>query len=65
MFTIIQRQRPKGYRVQLQDREREPVLRRMRVTPLGLYLMVIVKEKPLNLEKTTSSVLPVLILIYD
>ena len=37
----------------------------MRVTPLGLCLMVIVNSKPLNLEKTTSSVLSVLLLIYD
>ena len=36
----------------------------MRVTPLGNCLMVIVKEKPLNIEKTTSSVLSVLLLIY-
>ena len=64
MFTIIQRQRLKGYRVQLQDREREPVLRRMRVTPLDFCLRIIVNEKPLNLEKTTSSVLSVLLLIY-
>ena len=34
------------------------------VTPLGFYLRVIVNEKPLNLEKTISSVLPVL-LVYD
>ena len=37
----------------------------MRVTPLGFYLRVIVNEKPLNLEKTISSVLPVLLLVYD
>ena len=61
MFTIIQRQRLKGYRVQLQDREREPDLRRMRVTPLDFCLRIIVNEKPLNLEKTTSSVLSVLL----
>ena len=36
----------------------------MRVTPLGFCLRVIVNEKPLNLEKTTSSDLSVLILIY-
>ena len=39
--------------------------RSMRVTPLGFYLRVIVNEKPLNLEKTISSVLPVLLLVYD
>ena len=31
----------------------------MRKTPLGFCLRVIVNEKPLNLEKTTSSVLSV------
>ena len=36
----------------------------MRVTPLGFCLRVIVNEKPLNLEKTTSSYLSVLSLIY-
>ena len=36
----------------------------MRVTPLGFCLRVIVNEKPLNLEKTTSGVLSVLLLIY-
>ena len=36
----------------------------MRVTPLGFLLRVIVNEKPLNLKKTTSSVLSVLLLIY-
>ena len=35
----------------------------MRVTPLGLFLRVIV-IKNLNLEKTASSVLSVLLLIY-
>ena len=37
----------------------------MRVTPLGLCLEVIVNEKPLNFKKTTSSVLSVLLLIYE
>ena len=37
----------------------------MRVTPLGFCLRVIVNEKLLNLEKTTSSVLSVLFLVYD
>ena len=37
----------------------------MRVTPLGFCLRVIVNEKLLNLEKTTSSVLSVLLLVYD
>ena len=40
------------------------IQRGMRVTPLGVRLRVIVKEKPLNLENTTSSVLFVLFLIY-
>ena len=35
----------------------------MCVTPLGSYLMIIVNEKPLDLEKTTSSVLPFLLYI--
>ena len=37
----------------------------MRVTPLGLCLKVILNEKPPNLEKTTSGVLYVLLLIYS
>jgi hypothetical protein len=37
----------------------------MRVTPLVFYLRVIANENPLNLENTTSSVLSVLLLIYD
>ena len=36
----------------------------MRVTPLDFCLRIIVNEKPINLEKTTSSVLSVLLLIY-
>ena len=36
----------------------------MLVTPLGFCLRVTVNEKSLNLEKTTSSVLSVLLLIY-
>ena len=34
------------------------------ITPLDFCLRVIVKEQPLNLKKTTSSVLSVLLLIY-
>ena len=41
--------------------ERESV----RVNPLDSCLRVIVNNKPQNLEKTTSSVLSVLLLIYD
>ena len=37
----------------------------MRVIPLGLCLRTIVNEAPLNLEKTTASVLSVLLLIYE
>ena len=37
----------------------------MRVTLSGFSLRVFVNKKPLNLEKTTSSVLFVLLLIYD
>ena len=33
------------------------IQRGKRVSPLGLFLRVIVNKKPLNLEKTTSSVL--------
>ena len=40
--------------------EREPVL-----TSLGFCLRVVVNEKTLNLEKTTSIVLSVLMIIYD
>ena len=36
----------------------------MRVTSLGVCLKVIEYEKTLNLEKTTSSVLSILLLIY-
>ena len=43
--------------------ERESVLHRLRVTPLSFCLRLIVNENPQNLEKTTSSVLSV-ILIY-
>ena len=40
------------------------IQRGMRITSLGFCLRVIVNEKPLNLEKTTSSVLSILLLIY-
>ena len=40
--------------------EREPVLRRLCVTPLGFCLRVIVKEKYMNFEKTTSSIISVI-----
>ena len=53
---------PKGVTCILRciTRQRE----RMRVTPLGFCLRVSANEKPLDLEKTTSSVLSVLLLIY-
>ena len=41
------------------------IQRGMRITPLGICLRIMVNDKPLNLEKTTSSVLSVLLLIYD
>ena len=37
----------------------------MHVTPLGLYLRVFEIEEILNLEKKTSSILSVLLLMYD
>ncbi len=37
----------------------------MRVIPLGFFLRVIVNEKLLNLEKTTSSFLSIFLLIHD
>ena len=40
------------------------IQRVMPTIPLGFCLRVIVNEKPLNLENTTSSVLSVLLLIY-
>ena len=41
------------------------IQRGMRITPLGIFLRIMVNDKPLNLEKTTSSVLSVFLLIYD
>ena len=38
--------------------------RGMRIAPLSFCLRVLVNEKPLNLKKTTSSVLSVLLLLY-
>ena len=40
------------------------ILRQLRETPLGFCLRIIVNEFHPNLEKTTSSVLSVLLLIY-
>ena len=41
------------------------IQRCLRGTPLGFCLRASVKENPFNLEKTTSSILSVLFLIYD
>jgi len=37
----------------------------IRTIPLGFCLRVIVNANPLNLEKTTSSVISVLLVIYE
>ena len=47
--------------VNVEQVEREPVLRQLRVNPLGFCLRVIVNETNINPEKSTSSVLFVLI----
>ena len=47
-------------RVELQDRGRACA----KLLALGFFLMVIVNEKSLNLEKTTSSDLSALLLMY-
>ena len=63
-FTITLRQKPKevtSSRHRTRQREREPDLRRLRVTPLGFCLRVIVNETQINLEKTTSCVISVII----
>ena len=61
------RQKTKGFprRKRLITRQRDSMRCLARGTPFGFRLMVIVNEKKLNLEKTTSSVLSVLLLIYD
>ena len=41
------------------------IQQRMRVTHLGFYLRVFVNEQTQNLKKTTSSVLSVLLLLYN
>ena len=55
-------QRPKGFLPMPRWITRQ--IESMRVTSLGFCLWVIVNEKRLNLEKTTSIVLSVLLLIY-
>ena len=42
--------------------QRESLLHRLRFTPLGFYLRVFVNETHINLEKTTSSVLSVILI---
>ena len=54
-FTITLRPKPKG--VTRMQRLIKRQSDRMGVTPLGISFSVFVNEKPLNLEKTTSSVL--------
>ena len=64
-FTITLRQQPKGITCSgcRTKTGRKPVLRRLHLAPLGCSLRVIVNVTHRNLEKTTSSVLP-LILIH-
>ena len=57
-FKITLRQKPKGVTRKLSLCL--VIHRGMRVTPLGFCLRVFVNEKPINLEKTTTSVLSVL-----
>ena len=60
--TITLRKRPAGVTSMLSFFF---IQRCLRGTPLGFCLRVIVKEKPINHEKATFSVLSVLFLIYD
>ena len=64
MFTLIQGRSPKNLRVvgfkqalylSCNSTQREPVIRRLRVTLLGFCRRVVVNEAYINLEKTTSS----------
>ena len=52
-FTFTLRQKPRG----VSRRQREPVLRRLRETPLGVCLRVIMNEFHPELVNTTSIVL--------
>jgi len=58
---------PKGVKPIMRriTRHTDPVLRRMRLTPLEFCLRVIVYEKPLNLVKTKSIATSVLLLFYN
>ena len=58
-FTITMRLKPKGVTL---STEREPVLRRLHATHLGILLIVIVNEKHIHLIKTTSRVLSVILI---
>ena len=66
-FTISLRQKPKGVtHSRRRTRQIKPVLRRLRVTPLGFSPRVIVNITHINLEKTTSGVLSVILInIHD
>jgi len=63
LFTITLRQKPKGVlrRQRRITRQRES-MRCLLGTPLGICLKLIVNKKTLNLEKTTSSVLSVILI---
>ena len=50
------------FTVKMEDGLSETVLHRLRITPLGFSLWVIVNEKHINLEKTTYSVLSVILI---
>ena len=59
LFTSTLRQKLKRV---TRNTKRKPVLRRLHVTSLGFCLRVIVNETHTNLEKTTSSVLSVVLI---
>ena len=61
-FTITLRQGPKKVKRMLSFCL--VIQHNMRVTPLGFCLRVSVNENPINLEKTTSSVIAECLLIY-
>ena len=61
-FTKTLRQKPKGVPRRQRTLSLCLVIQQcLRVTPLGFFLRVIVNEKTQNFEKTTSSVLSVII----
>ena len=61
-FTITLRQKPRGISRSRITRQREPVLRWLRETPLDFCFSVIVNKFHPNLEMTTSSVLSVILI---